>query len=79
MLNALVDVDIAGHRHRGRCRRHRHSGILYLSRVPEDSGAGLVSLSRYRTASGIGILVHSGTGLTRSRTVWHSGIINNFL
>ena len=29
---------------------------------------------RYRTGSGIGILFHSGTGLTGCRTVWHSGI-----
>ncbi len=35
---------IAGHRHRGRCRRHRHSGILYLSPVPEHFGTGLSPL-----------------------------------
>jgi hypothetical protein len=29
------------HQHRGRCCRHRHSGILYLSPVPEHSGTGL--------------------------------------
>ncbi len=32
---------IAGHLHQGRCRRHQHSGILYLSPVPEHSGTGL--------------------------------------
>jgi hypothetical protein len=39
----IVDLSIliAGHRHRGRCRRYRHSGILYLSPVPEHSGTGL--------------------------------------
>ncbi len=51
---------IAGHRHRVRCRRHRHSGILYLIPVPEHSGTGLgpltpvpdwVPLLRYRTGS----------------------------
>jgi len=30
-LLASYCIYIAGHRHRGRCRRHRHSGILYLS------------------------------------------------
>jgi hypothetical protein len=28
-------LTIDGHRHRGRCRRHRQSGILYLSPVPD--------------------------------------------
>ncbi len=28
-------LHIAGHRHRGRCYRHRHSGIRQLSPVPE--------------------------------------------
>jgi hypothetical protein len=32
---------IAGHRHRGRCRRYRHSGIHHLSLVLEHSGTGL--------------------------------------
>ncbi len=57
------------HRHRGRCRRHRHSGILYLSPVPD-----WVPLFWYRTGSGIGIFVHSGTGLTGCQTVLHSSI-----
>ncbi len=52
-------LNTAGHRHRGRSRRHRHSGILYLSPVPD-----WVPLFRYRTGSGIRIFVHSGTGLT---------------
>jgi hypothetical protein len=34
-------MSIAGHRDRGRCRRHRHSGILYLSPVPQHFGTGL--------------------------------------
>jgi hypothetical protein len=38
---SLHFVSIAGHRHRGRCHRHWHSGILYLSPVPEYSGSGL--------------------------------------
>ncbi len=32
---------LAGHRHRVQCRRHRHSGILHLSPVPEHSVTGL--------------------------------------
>ncbi len=44
-------ISIAGHRHRGRCRRHRHSGILYLSPPQEHSGTGL------------GGSPYSGTGL----------------
>jgi hypothetical protein len=32
---------IAGHWHRGQCRRHRHSGIWHLNPVPEHSGIGL--------------------------------------
>ena len=32
---------IAGHRHRGLCRRHRHFGIWHLSPVPEHAGTGL--------------------------------------
>jgi hypothetical protein len=57
------------HRHRGRCRRHRHSGVLYLSPVPD-----WVPLFWYRTGSGIGIFVHSGTGLTGCQTVLHCSI-----
>ncbi len=38
------DDTIAEHRHQNRCRRHRHSGILYLSPVPEHSGTGLGTL-----------------------------------
>jgi hypothetical protein len=41
----------AGQRHRGRCRRPRHFGILHLSPVP-------VPLFRYRTGSCLGIFVH---------------------
>ncbi len=40
-LFILIHIE---HRYRGRCRRHRHSGILYLSPVPEHSGTGLGSL-----------------------------------
>ncbi len=29
------EIRKAGHRYRGRCHRHRHSGILYLSSVPD--------------------------------------------
>jgi hypothetical protein len=36
-----IQFGIAGHRHRSRCSRHRHSDILYLSPVPEHSGTGL--------------------------------------
>ncbi len=39
--------NIDGHRDRGRCRRHRHSGILYLCPVPEHSGTGLVPASAF--------------------------------
>ncbi len=46
---------------------HRHSGILYLSPVPVP-----VLLSRYRTGSGIGVSIHSGTGLIRCRKVQNS-------
>jgi hypothetical protein len=34
----------AGHRNRGRCRRRRHSGVLYLSPVPEHFGTGMGTL-----------------------------------
>jgi hypothetical protein len=34
-------ISTAGHRHRGWCRRHWHSGILYLSPVPKHSGTEL--------------------------------------
>ncbi len=34
-------MGIARHRNQGRCRRHRHCGILYLSPVPDHSGTGL--------------------------------------
>ncbi len=63
---------IARHRHRGRCRRHKHSSILYLSPVPGHFGTGLVPL--IPVPDWLGILVHSGTGLTGCRTVRHSGI-----
>jgi hypothetical protein len=33
---------IAGYRHRGRCHQQPHTGILYLSPVPEHSGAELL-------------------------------------
>ncbi len=33
-----------------------------------------ISLFRYRTGFLISIFVHSGTGLTRCQSVWHSGI-----
>jgi|688.fasta_scaffold596582_1 hypothetical protein len=63
-------INIAGHRNRGRCRRHRHSGIRSLIPISEHSGTGLgVPFFRYRTGSGLGIFVHFGTGLTGCRTV----------
>ncbi len=34
-------VNIPGHRHQGQCRRHRNSGIQYLSPVSEHSCTGL--------------------------------------
>ncbi len=37
----ICTTSIAGHRHRGRCRRHRFSGILYLNPVPEHSDTEL--------------------------------------
>ncbi len=40
-LSAQSSCTIAGHRHRGRCRRHRRSGILYLVPVLEHSGIKL--------------------------------------
>jgi hypothetical protein len=49
---------IARHRHRGRCRWHPVS----------QSGTGAFL---YRTGSGNGFFVHSGTGLTGCRTVRH--------
>ncbi len=44
-------------------RRHWHSGTMHLSPV---------TLYRCRTALGIGIFIHYGTGLTGCRTVRHS-------
>jgi hypothetical protein len=35
-----LQMNIDGHRHQGRCRRHQYSGINHLSLVPEDSGTG---------------------------------------
>jgi hypothetical protein len=40
-ISRFREKGIAGHRHRGRCRWHRHSGILYISPIPEHSGTGL--------------------------------------
>ncbi len=67
----------AGYWHRGQCRRHRHSGVVYLSPVPEKSVPDWLPLSRYRIGSGIVIFVHSGTGLTGTGNVRHSGIDEN--
>ncbi len=41
MMFEVSQVTIAGHRHWGRCRRHRHSGNQYLNPEPEHSGTGL--------------------------------------
>ncbi len=64
---------VAGHQHRGRCRRH--SGILFIRLVSEHSGTGLGPLFPSRTGSGIRIFVHFYTRLTGWRTVRHSGIL----
>jgi hypothetical protein len=59
LRQSLYHVEcIAGHRHRGQCRWHRHSGILYISPVPNILVSDWVLLSRYRTGSGIGVFVH---------------------
>jgi hypothetical protein len=66
---------VAGHRHQGWCRRHGHSGPRHLSPVPEHSGIGLGSPytgTRLVLESAFSFI--SGTGLTGSRTVRHSGI-----
>ncbi len=59
----------AMHLHHGWCRRHRHSGIRHLSPIPEDPIPDWVPLFRYQTGSGIGILFHSGTGMTGCRCI----------
>ncbi len=41
LLLTYDQLIIAGHRHQGRCRWHRHSGIPQLSPVPEHSGTEL--------------------------------------
>jgi hypothetical protein len=41
-LSKIHLFGIARHRHLDQCRRHRHSGIGYLSPVPKHSGTGLV-------------------------------------
>jgi hypothetical protein len=56
----LFVITIAGHRHRGQCRRHRNSGIRHLSPVPEHSGTGMDPLIPELTVPGIVILIHSG-------------------
>ncbi len=69
LLHILVQLGrgftIAGHRHQGWCRHHRHSGILHISPVPD-----WVPLFRYRTGSG-------DTRLTECCTVLHFGIYKN--
>ncbi len=55
LLEKALLIYIAGHRHPGPCRQHRHSGILYLSLVPEHSGTGA-----FRDWTGS---PYSGTGL----------------
>jgi hypothetical protein len=59
---------ISVHWHRGQ-RRHLHCGIISLNPVPN-----WFLLSRYRTGSGIGGLVHSGSGLIECRTFRLSGV-----
>jgi hypothetical protein len=39
-------IQLAGHRHKGWCRRHRHSDIWHISPLPEQPGTGVV---RYRS------------------------------
>jgi hypothetical protein len=77
-LSPQLVLNIAGHRHRGRCRRHRHFGILYLSPVPDYSGSGLGPLIpvsdwfrhphfcsfRYRTEKGVHTARAYGNGYT---------------
>jgi hypothetical protein len=71
---------IAGHRrHRGRCRRHRHSGIQHLSVRTGALVPKWVPLFWQQTGSGIGIFVHSSTRMTGCRTVRPFGIQKNFL
>jgi hypothetical protein len=60
-----LQMNIDGHRHQGRCCRHRYSGINHLSPVPEDSviGRGLIipvpEWFRHHN-----FFSHSNTGLT---------------
>jgi hypothetical protein len=63
---------IAGHRHAGIGIPASCVSVRYRSIPVPD----WVLLSRYLTGSGIGVFVHSGTGLIRCRTVRHSGIDN---
>jgi hypothetical protein len=64
-------MGIAGHRHRGPCRRHLQYGILYLSLVLEHSGTGLGPLIPVPDWFRHQNFFHSGIGLTGCRTVRH--------
>jgi hypothetical protein len=61
--NYMYREIVAGHRHRCRCRRYRHSGTHRFSRVPD-----WVHLFLYQTGSSISF-IHSGTGWTGCCTV----------
>ncbi len=54
---SILHFSIGGLRLRGRCRRHRHSGIRYLSSVPELSGIG------FRPQNSATELVPDGIGI----------------
>jgi hypothetical protein len=65
----LLYIDAHWHRGQCLCRRHQHSGILYLNPYRSILVPDWVPLIRYRTGSGISIIVQSCTGLTGCRTV----------
>jgi hypothetical protein len=60
-----IEVDAAGIGIPASCISVRYKSIPVPDWVP---------IFRYQTGSGIGIFVHSGTGLTGCQTVRHSGI-----
>ncbi len=80
VLPFLGGGSIGGHRHQGRCHRHRHPGIGIPASLISDSYRSTSIPDRsplywYRTGSGFGIVFHSGTGMTGCRKVRHSDII----
>ncbi len=64
-------ITIAEHTHRGRWRRHRHSGLRHLSHEPKHSGTWLGPLIAVSHRFPHRQFVHSGIGLTECRTVGH--------